>query len=197
MIPVNKRFYNASFDNYICETDIQKKLIQCLKEGVEKGFKENIIITGGVGLGKTHLAYAVLNKLAEKKEYADIEWYFEEKVMYSSIKKIIDDIRKSWANNDLPDKRFKDITLLIIDEIGIQYGTESERIELYEIFNYRWENYLPIIAISNLNKEQLKKVLGQRIVDRLFDGAKVFELKGSSHRSLLNEHTLKDKFLEV
>ena len=72
--------------------------------------------------------------------------------------------------------------VLIIDEIGVQYGTENERTELYEVFNRRYEDELPIIAISNHDKDALLKILGQRIFDRLTGGAKIFTLSGKSYR---------------
>ena len=72
--------------------------------------------------------------------------------------------------------------LLIIDEVGVQYGSDSERTELYEIFNSRYNDMLPTIVVSNNTVEELQRILGQRIYDRLSGGALIFELNGRSHR---------------
>lgn len=179
-----KRFENVSLDNYTAETNEQKKLVETLKAGIEKGFDKNILIVGGVGTGKTHLAYAVVNALAEKNVGASgYRWYSENKVIYRPIKAIIDNIRAAWKDPSAAEMNsYCGVPLLIIDEIGVQYGTENERTELYEVFNRRYEDELPIIAISNHDKDALLKILGQRIYDRLTGGAAIFELTGRSFR---------------
>ncbi len=179
-----KRFENVSFDNYKAETSEQKKLVEELKQGVKGGFSNNILIIGGVGTGKTHLAYSVVNALAEKKTANNgYRYYSETSVIYRPIKSIIDNIRAAWKDPEAAEMNsYCSVPLLIIDEIGVQYGTESERTELYEIFNRRYEDELPIIAVSNHDKDALLRILGQRIFDRLTGGAKIFELTGRSFR---------------
>lgn len=181
MMKVYKRYENSTFENFETSLDIE-----FLKKPRE--LTQNVIITGGVGLGKTHLAYAIINQEAEKKTFPDgSKFYFSSFVHYASIKEIIDNIKALWRTGaDATDKEivdnYKNIPLLIIDEIGVQYGSDSERIELYEIFNERYCQMLPTIAISNYNKQQISKTLGLRITDRLFGSAKILELEGESKR---------------
>ncbi len=184
MTKIVKRFENASLDNYNCTTETQKKLIAELKKGVNEKFSNNIIIIGGVGTGKTHLAYALLNALSEKKEYNGYRYYPDSFISYRTVKAIIDEIKASWKDpvysNPVCD--LSKVPLLIIDEIGVQYGTDSERTELYDIFNNRYNDMLPTIVISNNTLPELQRILGQRIYDRLSGGAAIFELTGKSHR---------------
>lgn len=184
MTRVCKRFDKASFENYICSSKEQERLLMALKEGVKDGFKQNIIITGGVGTGKTHLAYAVLNALCTRwAASSGTEYYSSTQAVYAPIKSIIDEIKASWRTNERVDLSiYTDAPLLIIDEVGVQYGSDSERTELFEVFDKRYNDELPTIAISNNNTEALKLILGQRIYDRLTGGALIFELDGSSHR---------------
>ena len=67
-------------------------------------------------------------------------------------------------------ERFVSLDLLIIDEVGVQFGSPTEMIILQEIINARYESVLPTILISNLTFEQLKESIGERIVDRATDG---------------------------
>ncbi|MEE0060456.1 MAG: ATP-binding protein, partial [Acutalibacteraceae bacterium] len=107
-------------------------------------------------------------------------------VIYRPVKEIIDEIRKEWSKSESllgsDVDRYKSCQLLIVDEIGVQYGSESERIELYSIFNTRYEDCLPTIVISNNSLNELQRILGQRIYDRLTGDSLIFELKGKSYR---------------
>lgn len=189
MTDLNKRFRACKLENYNCDTAEQKELVDYLTNCITNGFNENIVLIGGVGLGKTHLAYGIVNALEEIKQIAATksEYYTCKAVELTTIKTIIDNIRACWKSSaDKYDfdkiSKIKEIPLLIIDEVGVQYGTESERLELFDIFNYRYNQMLPTFVISNCNKEQIAKILGQRITDRLFGGAKIFELDGVSKR---------------
>lgn len=178
---IYKRYENCTFDNFETTQDIS--ILKNVKD-----LTQNVVLYGGVGTGKTHVAYAIINSLAEKKETeSGYKYYSSDFVEYATIKEIIDNIRRCWSKeadnfDHLAINRYKTIPLLIIDEIGVQYGSDSERIELYEIFNERYNNMLPIIAISNYNRQQIEKILGLRITDRLFGGAKIFEFSGKSRR---------------
>jgi DNA replication protein DnaC len=161
-----------------------------------KDKKSNLAIFGSVGTGKTYLINAFLNDLADKGTPAPKkEWgvYIADDIVYCTLKDIIDNIRKSWGKNSEEDwqkspvEYYKTCDLLIIDEVGVNYGSDSERIELYEIFNYRWEMMKPIVYLGNKGAEPIEstlgKLLGQRISDRILDGALVIETMWESKRT--------------
>lgn len=60
--------------------------------------------------------------------------------------------------------------LLVIDEIGVQFGTETEKMILFDILNARYEQVKPSILISNLAIEELKTYIGERVLDRMWEG---------------------------
>lgn len=185
MMKVFKRFANCSLENYEITTPEQKRLVEELHEVVERGMNGNILIIGSVGTGKTHLAYSLMNAIASRwtASTSGEEYYRGDKIYYTTIKEIIDNIKASWNNGGMSDMdTYCKVPLLIIDEIGVQYGTDSERTELYEVFNRRYNDMLPIIAISNHDQKSLLRILGQRIFDRLTGGASIYELSGKSFR---------------
>ena len=185
MMRVNKRFNSASFDNYNCTTVSQKELVDLLKKFCKNGFDKNIIIIGGVGTGKTHLAYAIMNSITGRWMHSGNEYYQMGPVYYGTAKEMIDNIKCSWNDKSISNMDiYCQIPVLIIDELGVQYGTDCERTEMYEIFNNRYNDMLPIIALSNNSLPELKKILGQRIYDRLTSGAIIYELSGKSHRQV-------------
>lgn len=75
-------------------------------------------------------------------------------------------------------------SLLILDEIGLQFGTDTEKTILFDVLNERYENDKPCILISNLSLDGVRKFVGERVFDRLREGggeAVVFDWE--SHRS--------------
>jgi len=57
--------------------------------------------------------------------------------------------------------------LLVLDEIGVQYGSETEKNILFEIVNERYEAMKPTILISNLAMTTLTEYAGERVIDRM------------------------------
>ena len=73
--------------------------------------------------------------------------------------------------------------LLIIDEVGVQSGTEAESRALFDVFNERYQNMKPTILISNLSPEGFKAAVGDRIADRVKeDGGEVLIFDWESSR---------------
>ena len=67
-------------------------------------------------------------------------------------------------------ERLPEPDLLVLDEVGVQFGSETEKMYLFEIINGRYEQLRPTIIISNLAKAALREYLGEREVDRLREG---------------------------
>lgn len=68
--------------------------------------------------------------------------------------------------------------------MGIQFGTDTERMILYEILDLRYEAMRPVILTTNITDlKSLEKLLGARIIDRLFEGeSKIVFFDWESHR---------------
>jgi DNA replication protein DnaC len=60
--------------------------------------------------------------------------------------------------------------LLILDEVGVQFGSDTEKLILFDIINGRYEASRPTIVISNLAVPELEGYLGVRAFDRLREG---------------------------
>ena len=74
--------------------------------------------------------------------------------------------------------------LLIIDEVGVQRGSDFEKETFFDVINERYENMRPTIILSNLTIEEIKVFLGERVFDRLREnGGKAFLLDWPSYRA--------------
>jgi DNA replication protein DnaC len=137
----------------------------------------SLIITGGVGTGKTMMCSALLGSILNAKR--------------GKIIKCIDMVRRlksTWSRDSTESeegiiKQFTTIPLLIIDEVGVQFGSDTEKMFIFDIIDGRYENILPTILISNLDIEAIKALIGERVIDRLRqDGGKLLALDGRSSR---------------
>lgn len=186
MYPYKKRYEKASM-----KTDAYDKAFFSAVEWL-KNFKvqtNNLLLLGDCGVGKTYLLYGFMNDLASQCkntsgiDIRDYVWLPD--VSYTTLKGILDGIRAEWNTKERGEltKYLSTVELLIIDEIGLNYGTESERIELFDIINNRYDNELPTVFVSNLqSRQEIEQKLGRRLTDRIFGSATVVVVKGKSKR---------------
>lgn len=121
---------------------------------------------GNSGTGKTHIASAIA--LCVIKRYGGTARF----TSASEINRLVRESKSYNAEHTETEiiTAFGNYDLLIVDEVGIQSGTDAESRALFDVFNTRYQNMKPTIVISNLNINQLKDALGERIVDRLKEG---------------------------
>lgn len=166
-IPV--RFENCSFGTYkTFEANAKKAMEQCV--GYTNNFDRfrktgaGLILCGMVGTGKTHLAISVGKELSKRGNDCH----------YTNLSSLIRLVRSSWSDRDINEDQVLDklyrYDLLIIDEIGIQSGTENERNIIFEVINGRYERVKPTIIISNLSESEIEDMISVRSVDRIKDG---------------------------
>ena len=181
---VSKRNLNKTFDTYIASTDEQTKA-----KALYKGFADSVcndaiakslIVCGSVGTGKTHLASSTVHQIVNNGKTCELI-------------KIIDLIRQfksTWSkDNDSTEESFLNyytkIPALIIDEVGVQFGSDTEKMIIFDIIDGRYNNMLPTALISNLALPDVQELIGERAIDRMReDGGVVVAMSWESHRGL-------------
>lgn len=170
---IARRFEACEFENYqAINQDAAKNLASCqrytdswpdrLKAGT------GLVMTGNCGTGKNHLAVSIVKKII-RDHLAKVE--------ITDVMRLTRAVKSTWRHNaEMTEEdvieRFASLDLLIIDEVGVQFGSPTEMTILQEIINARYESILPTILISNLTFDQLKETIGERIVDRVTDGGR-------------------------
>lgn len=179
---VSKRNSLKTFDSYNVVTQEQAKAKASFKAFADSvcngSTTSNLIACGSVGVGKTHLASSAVNQIVRSGKTC-------------RIIKIIDLIRQfksTWdKSNEATEKDFLDfytkIPALIIDEVGVQFGSDTEKMVVFDIIDGRYNNMLPTVLISNLAIDGVKELIGDRAIDRMReDGGNVIAMKWESHR---------------
>ena len=77
----------------------------------------------------------------------------------------------------------KHVGLLVVDDFGAELLTEYARAQIFELLDWRHENYGRTIVTSNLPWAELKTRLGERLVDRIGQSGRLSQLSaGKSMR---------------
>lgn len=117
--------------------------IQAVIKDVGKKYNP-LFIYGGVGLGKTHLIQAAGN---------EIQRVYEKRtnVLYVTSEKFINDVVWSIRNKRMEDmkRKYRDVDVLIIDDIQFIGGKPSTEQEFFYTFNVLHENNKQIIISSD------------------------------------------------
>lgn len=162
-------YQTKDFSTFIQETDSQKaafKLARRFVKGWEKAKAGGygLLFLGSCGTGKTHLACAIMIELL--KEYAfSYPRYYKASEIFSSVRSTYQ--AGSTTNEEETLKFFSSIQLLVIDEVGIQKGSEAEKRILFSILDNRVTSNKPTILMSNLGPKALAELLGDRLYDRV------------------------------
>ena len=162
----SKRIQDYQFKNFII-TEINKKEIEIAKDFTEKCInkkqKDGLIITGKSGVGKTHLATAILNKLTEKDML----------VLMGRLISLLDVIKGTYKDFSSKEKDiielYSKVDMLIIDDLGTEKISSWALEKLYTIIQNRNENRLPIIITTRFDKQGLIERFSQCQDDQLVD----------------------------
>ena len=178
----SKRIQDYQFETFII-TENNEKEVEIAKDFTEKCINKNqkngLIITGKSGVGKTHLAKAILNKLTEKDML----------VLMGRLILLLDVIKDTFKDFSSKEKDiielYSKVDMLIIDDLGTERISSWGLEKLYTIIENRNENKLPIIVTTRFNKESLldrfyqseDEELAEAVIEKLYQFCYGIELK--------------------
>jgi DNA replication protein DnaC len=141
--------------------------------------KENVLLVGRSGVGKSHIAQARGQRACRAGHQA----------IYVSANEMLAQLRAARADNSLDRKllRFTSPDLLVVDDLGLRPLVSDEPVDLYEIIRKRYERGSTIIT-SNRAVEEWPPLFGDLLLasaamDRLLHHAHVIEMEGDTYRN--------------
>ena len=182
----NAKFrYKAILEEIIYndQRNLEKNDVQRLSECTFIENKQNVLITGSTGVGKSYLASAIGHQ-------ACINGY---KVIYSNAGKLFGKLKMAKADGSYMRElaKIEKQDLLILDDFGMQPLDAPSRATLMEIIEDR-HGKSSLIVTSQLPVKQWYEIIGEKtvadaILDRIVHSAQRIELKGDSLRKRKTE----------
>lgn len=157
--------------------------------------RENVLLFGASGVGKTHLACGIGYALIEKNV----------RVKFTSATGIVQDLQRAKANLCLAEMltRMDKYDVIIVDDIGYVKKTSQETQVLFELIAHRYETGSLIIT-SNQPFSAWDQIFDDNMmtvaaIDRLVHHATILDVGGESFRkkASINRSTKQGKLKEI
>lgn len=144
--------------------------------------KQNLILVGKTGLGKTHLSIAIGKRICEQgisTKFYSTNLLLEEAASEKAAGRYLKFI-----------KNIKKIEVIILDDFALRRYSHDEANVLLEIIEERYQKGICIVS-SQVSPQGWKNlfedsVISEAIVDRLVNPSETITLDGQSYRKNLN-----------
>jgi DNA replication protein DnaC len=165
------------------QPSIKREQIESLHELAFIDRKENVVLLGPPGVGKTHLAISLAVAAAQRGR----------RVYYGTLIDLITSLEEAQAAGHLT-RRLAVLThpsLLVVDEIGYLPINHTGAVLFFQLMNRRYERASTVLT-SNKGFEQWGDVLGDDVmaaalIDRVLHHCHLVNIRGNSYR--MRAHT--------
>jgi len=142
-----------------------------------------LVLTGGYGVGKTHLAAAIGNAALDR----------EVPVYFAVIGDLLDTLRATFDRErdgvsfDTLFRQVKEIPLLVMDDLGTEKESEWAREKIFQILDWRYSRALPTVLTSNRPEAQIDPRVISRAKGMAFERT-ILSIQGAKDYRLRNLH---------
>lgn len=199
---IPRRYKNCRFKNFEIHNDSHRHALKISRQFVKNYPVQEVglLFIGPCGVGKTHLAVAVIQELIQKKS---VPCYF------CDFRGLIRDIQNTFT----PDSSLTESDVLypifqkdvlVLDELGAKRTTAWVEETIFYIINNRYNNKKLTIFTSNyLDREEeeedrresfykkgddsLVDRIGVRLRSRLYEMCKIVEMWGDDYRKIVKQ----------
>lgn len=168
------RYRNRTFDNFRLTSSneipvsIARRFVHHFADHLQEG--TGLLLAGGLGTGKTHLASAALTEIVRAGHDA----------AFISAADFLAGLRPGSQCDDIDMEHLASIDLLVMDDIGSTRATAWSSSVLSELLASRYDGLRPTIVTTN--STDLAAHIGDRVVDRFDEMMLTAQLVGPSYR---------------
>jgi DNA replication protein DnaC len=197
-----RRYSDCTFDSYKPQDKSQVDALKLARQFAEQfpgGRTAGLLFIGSCGVGKTHLAAAIINELIKAKRLECVFYDFRD---------LIRDIQSTFGSGS--DVSESDILapvfgcpLLVLDELGAKRSTDWVEETIFYIINQRYNQNRTTIFTSNYpdaaekeiepvpwgrttpqlkREEALVDRIGHRLLSRIYEMCRLVEISGPDYR---------------
>jgi len=167
------RLSHLTFDNFESRGNKNAKFVTPQDAHSLQGAKEMaenfarspqgwLLIEGGYGCGKTHLAAAIANYAVSMGT----------PTLFITVPDLLDTLRFAYSDPETTfEARFEEVRgadLLALDDFGTQNATGWAQEKLFQIINFRYINKLPTVITTNLMLDEIESRIRSRLQDEEF-----------------------------
>ncbi len=140
--------------------------------------RNSIMLCGQVGSGKTHLSIALALNFIQKGI----------RVVYMPYRDVITELKQNMLDEEFYKKqlsKYQEAEIMLIDDLFKGKINESDINIMFEIINYRYLNYLPIIVSTEFTLDRMlnfDEAVGSRIYEMCKDYTVQIEGKENNYR---------------
>lgn len=158
---LGERFRRRTFDTFRTDETNRRAYDACKRLADDyPTLRQGLLLAGGCGSGKTHLAAAIVHALIERG-YRGV---------FLTSGRYLDSLKSAFGNaqrtRDLQEEA-RCADLLVLDDLGAERTSEWGKSELFALLNDRYEQMLPTVLTTNLSMKELIDRLGERTVSRI------------------------------
>lgn len=165
---VPPRFRAASLDRVEpAAAEALRMWLDCTTE------RPNLLLFGPVGTGKTYAATAALRPLHDRGMT----------IAFWPVTSLLEATSPGAPHTSETMAAAIAAEVLLLDDLGMERGTEWAAERVYEVVNQRWLDQVPTVVTTNVaGPDEMAATLGERLWSRLQDGAVALRLTGQDRR---------------
>ena len=165
---IGRKFQDLNFENFNSNSENELAIViakDYVNKNITSANTNGLIIMGESGVGKTHLAASIANKLIENDKI----------VLMGRLTTLLDMIKETFKDNTKSENElielYSNVDMIIIDDLGTEKISNWALEKLYTIIENRNENRLPIIITTRFDKqgliERFSKCQDEQLVDAI------------------------------
>lgn len=184
---IPKRYVHCTFDDFMDRGNVS--LVAAKRRATEfvdlwPNENRGLLMMGPCGVGKTHLAVAVLHEIIRSNKPG--------RLLFANFQDLIQEIHASFSSDQAPSKAeilrpVLDADLLVLDELGSVKPTAFVQDVLYYVINTRYNDEKVTIFTTNYSddpkkEERLEDRIGERLRSRLYEMTDRLQVESTDYR---------------